>query len=137
LTSTTTAGDEEGPAEGDDAAVGSPGQEGAAPADEARPLRKSLKNAPVTGVERRQVIDIPPVEAVTAEHQLLTVRCGYPLGKPTEPQLKLIISTSATVMNASWETRKSPRRPRRLAIVPGSDGRPGFQKCAELRRSGP
>ncbi|HEX5292023.1 MAG TPA: transposase, partial [Streptosporangiaceae bacterium] len=37
---------------------------------------KSLKNAPVTGTERRQVIDIPPVKAVTAEHQLLTVQCG-------------------------------------------------------------
>jgi transposase len=37
---------------------------------------KSLKNAPVTAVERRQVIDIPPVKAVTTEHQMLTVRCG-------------------------------------------------------------
>jgi transposase len=37
---------------------------------------KSLKNATVTGVERRQVIDIPPVKAVTTEHQMLTVRCG-------------------------------------------------------------
>jgi transposase len=37
---------------------------------------KSLKNAPVTGVERRQVIDIPPVKAVTTEHQMLTLRCG-------------------------------------------------------------
>jgi transposase len=37
---------------------------------------KSLKKAPVTGVERRQVIDIPPVKAVTTEHQLLTVKCG-------------------------------------------------------------
>jgi transposase len=37
---------------------------------------KSLKNAPVTAVERRQVIDIPPVKTVTAEHQLLTVKCG-------------------------------------------------------------
>jgi transposase len=37
---------------------------------------KSLKNAPVTAVERRQVIDIPPVRAVTTEHQMLTVKCG-------------------------------------------------------------
>jgi transposase len=37
---------------------------------------KSLKNAPVTAVERRQVIDIPPVKAVTTEHQVLTVECG-------------------------------------------------------------
>jgi len=37
---------------------------------------KSLKNAPVTVVERRQVIDIPPVKAVTTEHQMLTVKCG-------------------------------------------------------------
>jgi transposase len=37
---------------------------------------KSLKNAPVTAVERRQVIDIPPVKAVTTEHQLLTVKCA-------------------------------------------------------------
>jgi uncharacterized protein DUF6444/transposase IS66-like protein len=37
---------------------------------------KSLKNAPVTAVERRQVIDIPPVKTVTTEHQMLTVRCG-------------------------------------------------------------
>jgi transposase len=37
---------------------------------------KSLRNAPVTGTERRQVIDIPPVKAVTTEHRLLTLRCG-------------------------------------------------------------
>jgi transposase len=37
---------------------------------------KSLRKAPVTAVERRQVIDIPPVKAVTAEHQMLTVQCG-------------------------------------------------------------
>jgi transposase len=37
---------------------------------------KSLKNAPVTAVERRQVIDIPPVKAVTTEHQVLTLKCG-------------------------------------------------------------
>jgi transposase len=37
---------------------------------------KSLKNAQVTAVERRQVIDIPPVKAVTTEHQMLTLKCG-------------------------------------------------------------
>jgi len=37
---------------------------------------ESLKSAPVTAVERRQVIDIPPVKAVTTEHQMLTVKCG-------------------------------------------------------------
>jgi transposase len=37
---------------------------------------KSLKKAPVTAVERRQVIDVPPVKAVTTEHHLLTVQCG-------------------------------------------------------------
>jgi transposase len=37
---------------------------------------KSLRRAPVTGTERRQVTDIPPVKAVVTEHQLLTVRCG-------------------------------------------------------------
>jgi transposase len=37
---------------------------------------KSLSKAPVTAVERRQVIDIPPVKAVTTEHQMLTVQCG-------------------------------------------------------------
>jgi transposase len=37
---------------------------------------KSLKGAAVTGAERRQVIDIPPVRAVTTEHQLLTLLCG-------------------------------------------------------------
>jgi transposase len=37
---------------------------------------KSLKNAPVTAVERRQVIDIPPVKAVTTEHRMLTLKCG-------------------------------------------------------------
>jgi transposase len=37
---------------------------------------KSLRKAPVTAVERRQVIDIPPVRAVTTERQLLTVQCG-------------------------------------------------------------
>jgi transposase len=37
---------------------------------------KSLKRAPVTGTERRQVTDIPPVKAVVTEHQLLTLTCG-------------------------------------------------------------
>src|SRR5690348_6802120 len=37
---------------------------------------KSLRNAPVTAVERRQVIDVPPVKTVTTEHQMLTVKCG-------------------------------------------------------------
>jgi transposase len=37
---------------------------------------KSLKGAEVTAVERRQVIDIPPVKAVTTEHQVLTLLCG-------------------------------------------------------------
>jgi transposase len=37
---------------------------------------KSLKRAAVTAVERRQVIDIPPVKAVTTEHRLLTLLCG-------------------------------------------------------------
>jgi len=37
---------------------------------------KSLKRAAATAVERRQVIDIPPVKAVTTEHQLLTLLCG-------------------------------------------------------------
>ena len=37
---------------------------------------KSLKKALVTAVERRQVIDIPPVKAVTTEHQMLTLKCG-------------------------------------------------------------
>jgi transposase len=37
---------------------------------------KSLKRAAVSAVERRQVIDIPPVEAVTTEHQMLTLLCG-------------------------------------------------------------
>jgi len=37
---------------------------------------KSLRNAPVTAVERRQVIEIPPVKTVTTEHQMLTLKCG-------------------------------------------------------------
>jgi transposase len=37
---------------------------------------KSLKGAPETGMERRQVIDIPPVRPVVTEHQLLTLQCG-------------------------------------------------------------
>jgi transposase len=37
---------------------------------------KSLRRGDVTGTERRQVIDISPVKAVTTEHQVLTVRCG-------------------------------------------------------------
>jgi len=37
---------------------------------------KSLKRAAVAAVERRQVIDIPPVKAVTTEHQMLTLLCG-------------------------------------------------------------
>jgi transposase/uncharacterized coiled-coil protein SlyX len=36
---------------------------------------RSLKRAGVTGVERRQVIDIPPVKAEVTEHQLLTLKC--------------------------------------------------------------
>jgi transposase len=38
---------------------------------------KSLKGAPETGMERRQVIDIPPVRAKNTEHQMLTLLCGY------------------------------------------------------------
>jgi transposase len=37
---------------------------------------KSLKGAEVTAVERRQVIDIPPVKAQVTEHRMLTLRCG-------------------------------------------------------------
>jgi transposase len=37
---------------------------------------KSLRRGEVTGVERRQVIDIPPVKAEVTEHQMLTVKCG-------------------------------------------------------------
>jgi transposase len=37
---------------------------------------KSLKGAPETGMERRQVIDIPPVRPVVTEHQILTLKCG-------------------------------------------------------------
>jgi transposase len=37
---------------------------------------KSLKGAPETGMERRQVIDVPPVKPVVTEHQLLTLKCG-------------------------------------------------------------
>ena len=37
---------------------------------------KSLKGAPETGMERRQVIDIPPVRPKTTEHQMLTLLCG-------------------------------------------------------------
>jgi len=37
---------------------------------------KCLKDAEVTAVERRQVIDIPLVRAKTTEHQMLTLRCG-------------------------------------------------------------
>ena len=37
---------------------------------------KSLKRAEVTGVERRQVIDIPPVKAEVTEHRLLTLKCS-------------------------------------------------------------
>ena len=45
---------------------------------------KSLKGAEVTAVERRQVIDIPPVKAKTTEHRLLTLRCGC--GSETKAQ---------------------------------------------------
>jgi transposase len=37
---------------------------------------KSLKRAPVTQTERRQVTDIPPVKAMVTGHQILTVKCG-------------------------------------------------------------
>jgi transposase len=45
---------------------------------------KSLKGAPETGMERRQVIDIPPVRPVVTEHQLLTLQCGC--GEETKAQ---------------------------------------------------
>ncbi len=45
---------------------------------------KSLKGAPETGMERRQVIDIPPVAPVVTEHQLITVACGC--GEETKAQ---------------------------------------------------
>jgi transposase len=37
---------------------------------------KSLKGAPETGMERRQVTDIPPVKAVVTEHQMVELECG-------------------------------------------------------------
>jgi transposase len=37
---------------------------------------KPLRKGEVTGTERRQVIDIPPVRAQVTEHQLLTVKCS-------------------------------------------------------------
>jgi transposase len=45
---------------------------------------ESLKGAPETGMERRQVIDIPPVRPVVTEHQLLTLQCGC--GEETKAQ---------------------------------------------------
>jgi len=36
---------------------------------------RSLRRGEVTGVERRQVVDIPPVKAEVTEHQMLTLRC--------------------------------------------------------------
>jgi transposase len=36
---------------------------------------RSLRRCEVTGTERRQVIDIPPVKAEVTEHQVLTVKC--------------------------------------------------------------
>jgi hypothetical protein len=45
---------------------------------------KARKRAAVTGTERRQVIDIPPVRALTTEHQLLTLLCGC--GRETKAQ---------------------------------------------------
>jgi transposase len=36
---------------------------------------RSLGKGEVTGAERRQVIDVPPVKAQVTEHQMLTVRC--------------------------------------------------------------
>jgi len=41
---------------------------------------KSMKRAAVTAAGRRQVIDIPPVKAVTAGHRLLTLLCGCGCG---------------------------------------------------------
>jgi transposase len=37
---------------------------------------RSLRRGEVTGAERRQVIDVPPVRAQVTEHQVLTVKCG-------------------------------------------------------------
>jgi transposase len=55
---------------------------------------KSLRRGEVTGVERRQVIDIPPVKAEVTEHQMLTLKCrcgcetkaGAPQGAPAPVQ---------------------------------------------------
>jgi transposase len=88
---------------------------------------KSLKNAPVTAVERRQVIDIPPVKAVTTEHQMLTVKCGC--GCETKAQALDGVNAPVQYGRArqarqGWdEGRRGPavlrrdRRPRRLGAL--------------------
>jgi hypothetical protein len=35
-----------------------------------------LAGAPEVGMERRQVVDLPPMTAQVIEHQLITRRCG-------------------------------------------------------------
>ena len=58
---------------------------------------KSLRNAPVTALERRQVIDIPPVKAVTTEHQMLTVKCGCGCGCGCETKASAPDGASAPI----------------------------------------
>jgi transposase len=104
---------------------------------------KSLKRAAVTAVERRQVTDIPPVKAVTTEHQMLTLLCGC--GHETKAQAPdgvtapaqygpRIISTGIYLWHGQFLSRD--RACRALAELFGCAPSPGALAAAARKTAG-
>jgi transposase len=104
---------------------------------------KSLKNAPVTGTERRQVIDIPPVRAVTTEHQLLTVqcRCGCETKAPAPDGVSAPVQYGPRIMGTGiylWHGQflSRDRACRALAEMFGCAPSPGALAAAAHKTAG-
>jgi transposase len=104
---------------------------------------KSLRRGEVTGVERRQVIDIPPVEAEVTEHQMLTVKCrcgcetkaGAPQGAPAPVQYgPRVMSTGIYLWHGQFLSRD--RACQALSEMFGCAPSPGALAAAARKTAG-